>query len=144
MLFKTRVLVLALTLAWALPAFAGEGCAMAQKGGCVWTDQKASYTLTEKDSNLFLAAVVDGCAGKRAGYQARLASELDQAKAGTSCTDCPFGIKGLTFATENSEIGATVTISGPKDKLDAFQTRFDAKMESRKTAPDTSGCGCGG
>jgi hypothetical protein len=146
MLFKTRLLVLSLALAWTLPALAGPGCGMADKGGCIWGDQKASFSLADKDDTLLLAAVVEGCAGKRAGFQKRLAAEIDGAKKGTSCKECPFGIEGLSFAAEKTELGSTVVISGPKEKRDAFKAAYEAKLAAIKAAPAGSGCGggCGG
>ena len=145
MLFKTRLLVLSLALAWTLPALAGEGCGMAAKGGCIWADQKASFSLTEKDATLVLAATVDGCAGKRSGFQARLAAEIDGAKKGTSCKECPFAIEGLDYKAENTDLGALVTISGAEDKLAAFKARYDTKIAAKNAAPAGGGCGsCGG
>ena len=140
---KTRLaIVLALAL-FALPAFAGEGCAMAAKGGCIWNDQKADFSLAAEGDSLILAAVVNGCPGKRAGFQAKLADELGGAAKGTACEGCPFGVKDLALKAENTELGATVTVTGPADKRAEFQKRFEAKMEARKTAADSSGCGCG-
>jgi hypothetical protein len=152
------VLFLGLALAISSVALAGEGCEQAAKGtcpmaqqggcsggqGCIWTDGKVDFALAEDGDALKLAAVVNGCAGKRAAFQKKLTDELAQDAAGKGCSGCPFSVQGLTFTAENTDLGATVKVSGPADKRAEFKTRYEAKMAARKAPAAEGGCGCGG
>jgi hypothetical protein len=152
------VLALVATLAWTTMAPAGEGCAQAEagtcaqakaggcggdQGGCIWGDAKAEFALAEQGDALTLAVVVNGCGGKRAAFQKKLADELARDAAGGGCSQCPFSVPGLSFKAENTDLGATVKVTGPADKRAEFKARYEKKIAARKDAPTPGGCGCG-
>ena len=163
------ILLMSVALATSTAALAGEGCPHATdgtcsghadaggtcdgiKGGCIWTDTKADFALADEGDALKLAAVVNGCAGKRAAFQQKLADELVRDAAGGGCQQCPFSVQGLTFKAENTDLGATVKVTGPADKRAEFKTRYEKKIAERKAtaaapaaapAPTAGGCGCG-
>jgi|GEM_PF-2709104 len=157
-----RWVVLVLVLAFSGSAFAGEGCGQAamcgqaatcgqaaekggcggDKGGCIWGDTKAEFALAEEGDALKLAVVVNGCPGKRAAFQQKLADELARDANGGGCSSCPFSVTGLAFKAENTDLGAIVLVTGPADKRAEFKTRYQKKIADRSSAPAEGGCGC--
>lgn len=111
-------------------------------GACDWFNPHVTFSLTESKEGLTLSSVVQGCPGKRAAHQDRLEAEIARAAKGETCEGCPFGVKGLSFAVERTELGMLVRISGPQDQLAEFRKRFEAKMAARKDGPAHQGCPC--
>lgn len=138
-----RMLVTSVTAAaaWLAPGVAYP-CGESGQGSCDWFNQKVTFTLSEAEDGLTLSSVVQGCAGMRAAHQDRIAAEIARAGKGEACEGCPFGVEGLSFFLERTDLGTLVRIAGPKDRLAEFQKRFDARMAARQGEPSEGGCGC--
>ncbi len=134
----TAVLV---TVAWLAPGVAYP-CGGSGQGSCDWFNPHVTFTLAETADGLALSSVVQGCAGMRAAHQDRIEAEVARAGKGEACEGCPFGVQGLSFSLERTDLGTLVRIKGPKDRLAEFQKRFDARMAAREEGPSEGGCGC--
>lgn len=134
----TGVVVVA---AWLAPGVAYP-CGGSGEGGCDWFNPHVTFTLSEDGDALALSSVVQGCAGMRAAHQDRIEAEIARAGKGSACEGCPFGVQGLSFTLERTDLGVLVRITGPKDRLAEFRQRFDAKMAARQEGGSGGGCGC--
>lgn len=126
---------------WLAPGVAYP-CGESGQGSCDWFNPHVTFALTEVEDGLALSSVVQGCAGMRAAHQDWLEAEIARAGKGEACDRCPFGVQGLSFSLERTDLGALVRIAGPKDRLAEFKSRFDAKMAARQEGPSGGGCGC--
>ncbi len=127
--------------AWLVPATAYP-CGGGGQGSCDWHNPHVTFTLAETEDGLALSSVVQGCAGMRATHQDRIEAEVARAAKGEACEGCPFGVQGLSYAVERTDLGVVVRVTGPKDRLGEFKKRFEAKMAARDQAPGGGGCGC--
>ncbi len=128
-------------VSWLAPA-AAYPCGGSGEGSCDWFNPHVTFTLSEAEDGLALSSVVQGCAGMRAAHQDRIEAEIARAGKGSACEACPFGVPGLSFALERTDLGVLVRITGPKDRLAEFRQRFDAKMAARQEGTSGGGCGC--
>lgn len=138
---KTVLTAMIVAAAWLAPGVAYP-CGESGAGSCDWFHPKVTFTLSEAEDGLALSSVVQGCAGMRAAHQDRLEAEIARAGKGEACEGCPFGVQGLSFSLERTDLGTLVRIAGPKDRLAEFQKRFDAKMAARQEGASEGGCGC--
>ena len=111
-------------------------------GGCDWDNPNVTFTLTEENGALSLSSVVQGCQGMRMAHQETMAREIEKARKGETCDECPFGVQGLLFKLEKTELGVLVKIEGPKEKLALFKDRFDRKLRASGAGGDGKSCGC--
>lgn len=136
------IAVAAAAAVWLAPGMAFP-CGAGGGGSCDWFNPHVTFALAEGTDGLELSSVVQGCAGMRVAHQDRIEAEIARAGKGEACDGCPFGVKGLTFSVERTDLGALVRITGPKDRLAEFRKRFDAKMAARQDGSSPGGCGCG-
>jgi len=133
-----------LAAAWMLAVWAPRTaypCGGSGEGGCDWFNPHVTYSLAEDAGGLTLSSVVQGCPGMRAAHQDRIEAEVARAKNGEACDGCPFGVAGLTFSVERTELGVLVRVVGPKERLAEFRQRYEAKMSARDSGGG-GGCGC--
>ena len=134
----------AIALSLATNAAVAKDCAMHGKAGCPFMNPKASFNVSEKDGKLVVTAVTHGCAGMRAAFQDSIEECIARAKAGKAGKDCPFGVKGIKTVIERTELGATLTVTGPDKARAEFKKRLDAKLAARAASPrGHDDCGCG-